>query len=180
MRCKSKGYCYLLRDYCRRRTTHRTWVERPWRGGEWEERKLAKMWCSGSLAPRFVDNDNVTGGIIYSTAQAHHGVLTLSQATLCSTPVWAPPKKSARQERILLWPLCQPGEGLCYVRLCYGCCFGCSVNQERMNVSAVPVAPWVSFEPLSSCLAYSGFSEQWGQWDTVRQLVPGRGWRAMH
>ena len=46
--------------------------------------------------------------------------------------------------RILWWQLCPPGE-LCYVGLCYGC----SVNQERMNVSAVPVAPWVSFQPLA-------------------------------
>ena len=182
VRCKSKGYCYLPRDYCTRWTAHRTWAERPWRGGVWEERKLAKMGCSGSLAPRFVDNDNVTSEIIYSTAQAHHEVLTLSQATLCGTPVWAPPRKSASQERLPLWPLYRydSGEGLCYGRLYYGCCYGCSINQERMNVSAVPVAPWVSFQPLSSRLAYPGFSELWGQWDTARQVVTRTRWRAMH
>ena len=137
------------------------------------------MGCSGSLAPHFINNDYLTAEIIYSTAQAHHEVLAWLWATLCGTPVWAPHNKSSSQERILLWPLCQPGEGLCYVRLCYGCCYGCSVNQERINVSAVPVAPWVSFQPLGLCLAYPGFSEQWGQWDTMRQLVPGTRCRAI-
>ena len=34
--------------------------------------------------------------------------------------------------QLLLWLLCQLGE-----RLCYGCC----ASQERINVSAVPIAP---------------------------------------
>ena len=55
----------------------------------------------------------------------------------------------SRRENIvnlLLWLLCQPGENtvmaavppgerLCCVRLCYGCC------QERINASAVPIGP---------------------------------------
>ena len=63
---------------------------------------------------------------------------------------------------IMLWPrygylvvmlelLCQPGK-----RLCYGCC----ASQERINVSAFPMAPRVFFQPLSLSLAYPGFSEQ--------------------
>ena len=52
---------------------------------------------------------------------------------------------------LLLWLLCQPGEGLCY---------GCGASQERINIPAVPMAPQVSFQALSSYLAYPGFSEQ--------------------
>ena len=38
----------------------------------WGERKLAKTVCSGSLAPRFINNDYVTAEIIYSTVHEHH------------------------------------------------------------------------------------------------------------
>lgn len=44
-------------------------------------------------------------------------------------------------------------------RLCYGCC----TSQGRINVSTVPTAPRAFFQPLSSCLAYPGFSERRGQ-----------------
>ena len=47
------------------------------------ESKLAKMACSGSLAPHFVNNDYVAGEIIYSTVHACHEVLAWSQVTLC-------------------------------------------------------------------------------------------------
>ena len=40
--------------------------------------------------------------------------------------------------KAVLWPPCQPGE----------------------NVSAVPLAPQVSLQPLSLCLAYPGFRKQ--------------------
>ena len=40
----------------------------------------------------------------------------------------------------LLWLLSQPGERLCC---------GCRASQERINVSAVPMAPCVFFQPLS-------------------------------
>ena len=57
---------------------------------------------------------------------------------------------------VLLWLLlrllCQSGERLCY---------GCRASQERINMSAVPIAPGVFFQPVSSCLAYPWFSEQW-------------------
>ena len=45
---------------------------------------------------------------------------------------------SARNKAVL-WPPCQPG---------------------RINMSAVPRAPRVSVQPLSSCLAYPGFRGQ--------------------
>ena len=45
------------------------------------------MVCSGSLAPRFLDNDYVTAETICSTAHAHHKVLSESQATLCDAHI---------------------------------------------------------------------------------------------
>ena len=58
-----------------------------------------------------------------------------------------------------LCPLCRPQEERIQHVYCYGCC----ISQERINVSAVPMAPQVLFQPLSLCLAYSGFSEQYEQ-----------------
>ena len=56
---------------------------------------------------------------------------------------------------------------LYYMRLYYGCCYSCCVSQEwgrvmaavpawRENVSAVPTAPRVSFQPFSSHFAHPG------------------------
>ena len=59
-----------------------------------------------------------------------------------------------------LWPLCQPGEKLYWVRLCYGRCYSCCISQERINVSAVPMPPQLFFQTLNLCLAYPGFSRQ--------------------
>ena len=53
----------------------------------WEERKLAKTVCSGSLTPPSVNNDFVRAEIVYSTAHAHHKVLSESQATLCDAHI---------------------------------------------------------------------------------------------
>ena len=36
------------------------------------------------------------------------------------------------------------------------CRYGCCVSQERIKVSAIPKAPGVFFQPLSSCFAYPG------------------------
>ena len=47
-------------------------------GQVWGESKLAKMACSSSLTPSFVNNASVTAEITYSTAQAHHEVLAWS------------------------------------------------------------------------------------------------------
>ena len=55
------------------------------------------------------------------------------------------------QGRIPLQLLPQPGQRLCH---------GCRASQERINESAVSRVPQVSFQPLSSHLAYPGFSKQ--------------------
>ena len=36
----------------------------------------------------------------------------------------------------------------------------CCASQQIINMSAIPMAPWVSFQPLSLHLVYSGFSKQ--------------------
>lgn len=55
----------------------------------------------------------------------------------------------------IFWPLLglqhQHGERVCY---------GCRGSQERINLSAIPSAPRVFFQPLISHLAYPGFSNQ--------------------
>ena len=64
------------------------------RGGElWGRSKLANLACSGSLAPRFVNNDCVTAEIIYSTGDVRDEVPAWSQATLGYMHMWAPPIK---------------------------------------------------------------------------------------
>ena len=87
---KSKGQCYLPREYRRKWTAHRMWGKRPWRDEVWRETKLAKMECSGSLAPRFVNNDSIMAEVINSTQHAHHEVLSWTWATFV---IWVPPKK---------------------------------------------------------------------------------------
>ena len=52
---------------------------------------------------------------------------------------------------LLLWLLHQPGERLCN---------GSHVFQKIINLSAVSTVPGFFFQHLSSCLAYSGFSQQ--------------------
>lgn len=59
---------------------------------------------------------------------------------------------------VMLWPLLwllRPLEERLY--------YGCQASQERIDVSAVPVAPHISLQPLSSHLAYHGFSEQYSE-----------------
>lgn len=46
---------------------------------------------------------------------------------------------------LFIWLLCQAGERLCY---------GCHASQERINTSAVPMAPRVFFQSLSAYLTY--------------------------
>ena len=55
---------------------------------------------------------------------------------------------------LLLWLLHQSGERLCY---------GCGASQEKINMSAVPMPPGISSQPLSLCLAYPGSNKQCGQ-----------------
>ena len=50
----------------------------------WGESKLAKMACSGSLAPRFVIDDYATAEITYSTAHACQEVYVTAES-ICNT-----------------------------------------------------------------------------------------------
>ena len=50
----------------------------------WGESKLAKMACSGSLAPRFVINDYATAEITFSTAHACQEVYVTAES-ICNT-----------------------------------------------------------------------------------------------
>ena len=47
--------------------------------------------------------------------------------------------------------LLQPGMRLCY---------SCHASKERINMSAAPMTPCISFKPLRPHLAYPGFSKQ--------------------
>ena len=140
--------------------------------------------------PMFVNSDYVTADFIYNTVHTCHKILTWSQGThlVMSCFVQYTSKSFTTKALaatalglhwngimvmlyevmswlcycyimvtlwVLLWLLCQPGERLCY---------GCLANQERINMSAGPTAPWISFYLLSSRLAYPGFSEQCGQY----------------
>ena len=50
-------------------------------------------------------------------------------------------------------------------------CYGCHASQERINMSAVPMAPYVIFQALSSSFAYLGFSKQCKQCEQDQQYT---------
>ena len=78
--------------------------------------------------------------------------------------MWAPPRKWGElliHNGCVLWVSHERRE------LWYGCC----AIQERINVSAVPMAPHIFFQLLSSCFAYPELSEQCAQWDIARKLA---------
>ena len=148
----------------------------------WNVEKLTRRHKSGPLTPCSVDNDcarYVTAELAYGTAHVHHEALTrcrlvwavhlhelhhespsccyccvrailewhhgyvmwgyamnMSQLRSGYVTAAAMAAASARREAVL-WLPCQPGE----------------------NVSAVPMASWISFQSLSLCLAYPGFSD---------------------
>ena len=67
------------------------------------------------------------------------------------------------------WPVCPLGHGPLLSTLVFkksletpGCCC-----PERMNMSAVPTAPWVFFQLPRSHLIHPGFSDQCEQQDTI-------------
>ena len=124
----------------------------------------------------------VTGEITCSTVHAHPKVLAWSRATvwyICMSftvqalAVAAPglhwSSIMVMSYKVMLW-LChgyfmvmlQPLLWLLHLpeEMLY---YGCHASQERINVSAVHVAPHISLQPLSSHLAYHGFSEQCAQ-----------------
>ena len=111
-----------------------------------------------ALAPCFVNNDYVTAELTYRTVHARHELLAWSRVTLWGMPVWAPPGKALKG--------CVR---LCCVMLCLLLQLLC--HQERMHMFAVPKAPHIFFQPLSWHFAYHGFSEQYRQCNTPRQLV---------
>ena len=70
-----------------------SWISHvSWISHGWGETKLAKTVCSGSLAPRFVNNDCVAAEIIHSMAHVHHEVPIWS-GIQCYMQIGAPPKK---------------------------------------------------------------------------------------
>ena len=112
----------------------------------------------------------VMAEIAYSTEHAHREVLAWLQVTLCWHACLSFTMKALAAAALglhwsnimvmlwlLLWLLCQLGERMCY---------GCRASQERINMSAVPTVPRVSFQPFSSSLSYPGFSEQCEQQDS--------------
>ena len=137
--------------------------------------------------------------IIYSTEQTGHNALAWSRVALCTYClhlkscsvaachgcVYGSPMRGQNTVWVLLWVLRQPGENmlwllcesgdrLCFVRLCYGCC----ISHERINLSVISMAPQV-FQTLSLHLVYHGFNKQCAQWDTAVQLVMRTRWRAL-
>ena len=101
-------------------------------GGVWGESKLAKKVCSGSLIPRFVNNDCVTAEIVYSTAHLVTRYLpghTVGSGTRGKRP--------------------------CCVRLCCGCCCGCCIRASRKAVLRLPCQPG---ENKHVCSSYSSSS----------------------
>lgn len=78
-------------------------------GQLWKETKTAKVACSGSLAPRLINNGYVTAKITYNTVHAHHEVPAWSQDILCCTNIYGIHLKSgsvAFESRVC--PLGQP------------------------------------------------------------------------
>ena len=63
-----------------------------WISHVWGENKLAKMVCSGSLAPRFVNNDCAAAEIIYSMVRVRHEVPSWL-GVQCCMQIGVPPKK---------------------------------------------------------------------------------------
>ena len=77
----------LLSFFLSRRSQLMSWISHVW-----GENKLAKTVSSGSLAPRFVNNDCVAAERIYPTAHARHEVPAWS-GVQCCTQIGVSPKK---------------------------------------------------------------------------------------
>ena len=125
----------------------------PW--GRWGENKLAKMAFWGSLAPHFVNNDYVTAEIAYSTACAQHKYL-LRHGLLCAILLYEysfTMKALAAAALGLHWSSNMVMLYEVMLWLHYG------LVMVR-NVSAVPIAFHIFYQPLRSHLAYSGLKEQ--------------------
>ena len=82
------------------------------------------------------------------------------ETALYETPVWTSPLEQHH------------GYVLAVLWFCYGCCSGRCLSQKRScygcHASQEWINHWIFFQPLSSHLAYPGFSEQCRQceqWD---------------
>ena len=129
----------------------------PEEGGVWGESKLAKMVRSGSLTPRFVNNDCVATEIVYSTAHACYKVLAWSQDDLCFIDIRPPPRKRRYYCCITAEPVGSGtrGKRLCCVRLYCGCCCVCCVRASRKAVLRLPCQPGKN---KHACSSYSSSS----------------------
>ena len=130
-------------------------------GRVWGESKLAKMECSESLTPHFVNGDHVTAEAIYSTVHACHEVLAWLWATLCSKHVWTPLRE---RWHIILhhgcvhWSATRGKNIVCLLLKL--------LQQSRENKRVCSSYGSLSFLLASRlCLAYPGFSKQCEQQD---------------
>ena len=88
--------------------------------------------------------------------------VSLGHELLCANGIYELHRKSGGLTAASwLGLLGQPGEE----KIQHVYYYDCRINQERLNVSAVPLVPSVSSQPLSSRLAYPGFREQCHQQD---------------
>ena len=141
-----------------------------WKSEVWEESKWTKMVCSGSLAPCFVNDDCVTAEITYRPAPAVMRY-SLGRGLLLFWYMSSTQNSGGITAASWLCPLGQPPEERIQRVYSYGCCVSqrlCMLGYAVAAASlrrecAFPAAPSVFFQPLSSCLAYPGFSEQWEQ-----------------
>ena len=89
--------------------------------------QISQEACSGSLTPRFVNNDYVKAELTDSTAHARQEALAWSRVTLCSTHMWALSKNGSITVASWLCWWGQPWEERIQCVLGYGCC----AKQER-------------------------------------------------
>ena len=110
-----------------------------------------------SLAPRFV-NDYVIAEITYSTVHARHEVLAWPRAAFCSVSIC----------KLHLESPC----GCVLLGYVMAAATSCCASQQRLNMSAIPMAPRIFFQLLlSSCLVLSTMDSvntvhsamQWGK-----------------
>ena len=94
---------------------------------------------------------------------------SLGHKLLCAVRIYEPhlrkqqhtmASRLSHERREYRYGCCVSQERVCAVIVCYVCCYGSCASQKRINMSAVPIAPHMFFQPLSSHLAYPGFSKQ--------------------
>ena len=105
-----------------------SWISHvSWISHGWGETKLSKTVCSGSLAPRFVNNDCVAAEITHSMAHVHHEAPVWS-GIQCYVQIGTPPKKQRHYcwiTAVSSWVSHERRENKCV------CCYSCCARQER-------------------------------------------------